>query len=152
MSILLHAHSILRWIILILSLVVIINSLNGFRNNKIFTSTDNKWSLYLFISCHVMLLIGLVQYIFGANGLQLFTTNPVSVVMKTKELRYFAIEHTIVNMIGIAFYTIARIASKKATTDYAKHRKLFMYTTIGLLLILSRIPWPWMQGVGRGWF
>jgi hypothetical protein len=152
MEILLHVHSILRWIILLLCLIVLYKSFSGFRNKKLFREDDNKYSLWLFISVHTMLLIGLIQYFVGANGIQLFQTNPVAVVMKTKELRYFAIEHTLVNIIGIIFISLGRILSKKAISDAAKHKKLFIYTLIGLLLILSRIPWPGMAGVGRGWY
>lgn len=152
MAILLHVHSILRWVILLLSIIVIYKSYTGYSQKKLFRAEDNKASLLLMISCHIMLLIGLMQYLIGPNGMQLFNTNPASIVMKTKELRFFAVEHILVNIIGIAFITIGRIASKKAISDYSKHKKLFIYTLIGLILILSRIPWPGMAGVGRGWF
>ena len=156
MANLLHVHSILRWVILLLSIIVIFKSYTGYSQKKLFRAEDNKASLLLMISCHIMLLIGLMQYLIGPNGMQLFSTNPASIVMKTKELRFFAVEHILlhilVNIIGIAFITIGRIASKKAISDYSKHKKLFIYTLIGLILILSRIPWPGMAGVGRGWF
>jgi hypothetical protein len=152
MEILLHIHSILRWIILLLCIVVLVKSYQGFSGKKLFRADDNKFSLWLMISCHVMLLIGLLQYFIGANGFQLFQTNPVSIVMKTKALRFFAIEHTLVNIIGIVFITLGRILSKKAISDFTKHKKLFIYTLIGLLLILSRIPWPGMADIGRGWY
>jgi hypothetical protein len=147
-----HLHSILRWVILVLTLIVLYKSYIGFSQQKLFRDADNKMSLYLFIAAHTMLLIGLIQYFFGANGIHLFQTNEVAMVMKTKSLRFFAIEHTLVNILGIIFISIGRIASKKAISDYGKHRKLFIYTLIGLLLILSRIPWPGMAEVGRGWY
>jgi hypothetical protein len=152
MAAFIHIHSILRWIILVLCILVIVRSFLGMRQKSTFSKDDNKWSLFLLISCHIMLVLGLVQWIFGANGLQLFQTNPTAIVMKTKALRFYAIEHALVNIIGIAVITYARIASKKAIIDYQKHRKLFIFTLIGLLLILSRIPWPGMAEVGRSWY
>ncbi len=147
-----HLHSILRWVILLLCLIVLVRSFLGMQQKNQFTPLDNKLSLYLLISCHIMLVLGLLQYFLGANGFHLFATNPVGVVMKTKALRFFAIEHTIVNILGIAIITMGRIASKKTPLDSQKHRKLFIFTLIGLLLIVSRIPWPGMAEVGRGWF
>jgi hypothetical protein len=147
-----YLHSILRWIILLLCLVVLVRSFMGMQQKNQFLPLDNKLSLYLLIACHTMLILGILQYFLGANGFHLFSTNPVSVVMKTKSLRFFAIEHTIVNILGIAIITMGRIASKKALLDSQKHRKLFIFTAIGLLLILSRIPWPGMAEVGRGWW
>ncbi len=152
MEFLLGLHSVLRYIIILLAIWVLIKSAKGTFGSGTFTEADNKTSLFLFISCHIMLLIGLIQYFVGANGYQLFETNGVATVMKDKNLRYFAVEHIFANIIGIILISIGRIASKKAMVDKVKFSKLFWFTLIGFVLILSRIPWPFMAaGIGRGW-
>jgi hypothetical protein len=56
-------------------------------------------------------------------------------------------------LIGIALITIGHIKAKKASTDSAKFQSIFIFFLIGLVLIVSRIPWPFMEvGQGKGWF
>jgi hypothetical protein len=149
---LLLTHSILRYIIIALGIWVLISSAKGTFTNSVFNNNTKLAARYLVISCHIMLIIGLVQYFLGPNGYQLFKTNPTSVVMKDATLRYFAVEHIAANIIGIIFITLASSLSKRATTDKSKYSKLFYFTLIGFILILSRIPWPNTAiGAGRGW-
>ncbi len=151
MEILLTVHSLLRYVILILALLVIIQSYSGMQNQKVIVGTQNKFSLWLLISSHIMLVIGMIQYLFGAQGINLFKANG-SAVMKDPILRYFAVEHIFVMLVAIILITIGRISSKKATSNLLANKRLFWYTLIALILILSRIPWPFTQaGQGRGW-
>ncbi len=153
MQILLLAHSLLRYIILALCLVVIYRSYLGFTRKQLFSIQDNKMSLFLLISTHTMLLIGLVQYFIGANGYKLIQLNGMKAVMKDATSRFYAVEHIFVMLLAIVLIHLGRQATKKLIPDVQKHKKLFLYTLIALILILSRIPWPFMQaGAGRGWF
>jgi hypothetical protein len=63
-------------------------------------------------------------------------------------------EHSTMMIIAIVFITLARILSKKATTDEAKFKKLFTFSLIALILIIVAIPWPFplMSHVLRQWF
>jgi hypothetical protein len=153
MQILLHLHSILRWIILLLIVLVIINSLIGFTKNKLFTLSDNKLSLYLLIASHTMLLIGLVQYIFGQKGIMLIKNFGMKTVISTTPLRFFAVEHAFTMILAILLIHIGRVKMKKANNDNSKHKLLFWYTLIALVLILVRMPWPFMQaGIAGAWY
>jgi hypothetical protein len=153
MGILLHLHSILRWIILLLILLVIINSLIGFTKNKLFTLSDNKLSLYLLIASHTMLLIGLVQYIFGSKGIMLIKNFGMKTVMSTAPLRFFAVEHAFTMILAILLIHLGRAKMKKANNDTSKHKLLFWYTLIALILIVARMPWPFMQaGIAGNWY
>lgn len=56
-------------------------------------------------------------------------------------------------VIAIALITIGRIASKKAAADNDKFKKVLVYFSLGLIIMLAMIPWPFMEsGAGRGWF
>lgn len=151
MELLLLIHSLLRYVILLLAIILLVQSFKGISSQNPVSPLQNKVSLGLFISCHVMLLIGLIQYFLGANGIALFKANGAA-VMKDSTLRFYAVEHILVMILGIACITIARISSKKSKFNMQRHKRLFYWTLAGLLLILSRIPWPFMQaGAGRGW-
>jgi hypothetical protein len=71
--------------------------------------------------------------------------------MKNAETRYWGVEHLFGMVIAIALIQYGRIASKKAALDSTKHRKALIWFTIGLILILVNIPWPWKE-IGRGLF
>jgi len=136
-------HSLLRWVVLILLLVVIIKSLQGLLSKRSFSGSDNKMSLYLMMSAHTQLVVGI---------LLLFVSPFVKFGnMSDSETRFFTMEHTSMMIIAIVFITIARISSKKATTDTGKFRRLFIFSLIALLIILAAIPWPFSP-ISRPWF
>jgi hypothetical protein len=137
---LLHLHNLLRWVILILLLVSLFQA---------FTKKESlaKTSLFLMISAHTMLLIGLYQWLAGRYGL--FTADlPEGVsMMKDKFYRFFQLEHPLTMIIAVVLITLAR--GKAKIQDYSK---AFRFLLIALILILIRVPWPFFKEVGRPWF
>lgn len=129
---LLHLHSLLRWVILVLLVWAWINSLR----NK-----NGKEVKFLTITSHIMLLIGLIQYFFGKNGMVNLQE------MSGKAARFYGIEHPLTMIIAIVLITIAGVSVRKGKTN-AK-----WFYLIALILIISRIPWPWAaEGIHRGLF
>lgn len=130
---LLITHSYLRYIILILLIVVIITSLLGMANKKPYSQTDNKLSLFLFISTHLQLLLGLI----------LFFVSPVvqfsGEAMKNPASRYWLVEHNTAMLIAIVLITLARTTSKKMTDSRAKHKRMFIFNLIALAIIIVTI-------------
>jgi hypothetical protein len=126
----LHAHSLLRYFVLIALVVVIVNSLRGMTGNKSFGKWDNKLSLYLLIFTHLQFVVGLILYFvspwvkFGAG------------TMSDKLTRYWTVEHVFGMAIAIVLITVARITSKKMALDRDKHKRLFMFNLIALLIII----------------
>ena len=59
---LLHTHSGLRWILLVLIIINVFNALGGLTGNKVFTAKDKKLSFYALIFTHVQALLGLALY------------------------------------------------------------------------------------------
>ena len=141
---LLHLHSLLRWVILILLLVGIYQA---FAKNK----GLQKVSLFLLISAHITLLLGLYQWIFSKTvGLKVLIENMGGMgnVMKNSFSRFWAVEHFIGMLVAIVLITIARGKAKKDNYDAAK----WLYL-IALILILASVPWPFREvGTGRTWF
>ena len=148
---LLHLHSFLRWIALILIVAAFVRSLMGWLNKSNYSSLDNKLSLFSMISAHIQLFIGFVLYFLSpavTNGLA-----DIGAAMKDPVLRFWTIEHISVMFFAIVLITLGRYLSKRAADDTDKHKKVAIFFGFGLLLILIRIPWPFMQiGEGRGWF
>jgi hypothetical protein len=61
--------------------------------------------------------------------------------MRTAELRYFAVEHISINVVGIVLVTVGRSRFKKLEADHRKQQAVIAYVGLGLLLIASRVPW-----------
>jgi uncharacterized membrane protein YozB (DUF420 family) len=143
-----HLHNMLRWVILILLL------LNVYRHATAgaqpYGDKDRKLGLYLMISAHIMLLLGLFQYFLGGVGLSRIQEMGMSAVMKNSEWRYWAVEHISTMVISIVLITLGYGVRKKQMDDIAKHRRALLLYAVALLLILAAMPWPGRQGeIGR---
>jgi len=149
---LLHLHNILRWVILLLLVIGIIKSFVGMNSNRPFTGGDKRIGLFLMISAHLTLLIGLYQWLAGRYGI-LTTSLPAGVdLMKDAFYRFYWIEHPVGMIIAVALITIGRAQSKKNILDVVKHKRTFWYYLIALIVIIGTIPWPFREGIGRPWF
>src|SRR6185295_13592047 len=130
---LLLTHSLLRTLLLILLLAVIVKSLLGFANNQSFSKIDNVLGLTLFSVTHTQLLVGLILYF--VSPLVMFN----GAAMKDPILRYWTSEHSVMMLIAIVFITLARTTSKKMSDDTAKHKRMFIFNTVALVIILVAI-------------
>jgi len=148
---LLHLHSLLRWVILLLLLFAFYKSLVDRKNP--FTAGHQKAGLFLMIIADVMLLLGLYQWFTGPWGLKNIQQNGMSVVMKDPVQRFFAVEHFIGMLIAIVLIHIGYSYTKKALPDAVKHKRVLFYFGLALLIILISVPWPIRAiGAGRAWF
>ena len=144
-----HLHNVLRWVILILLLVALIRHLSGMTGKKAFTAGDRKVDLFLMISAHVQLLVGLYQWFVGPWGMKLLNSVGFGAAMKDPVARFWIMEHNVGMLIGIILITVGRSATKKNISDVVKHKKAFWFFLIALIIILASVPWPWRAGIGR---
>ena len=101
------------------------------------------------ISAHLMLLIGIYQWLAGRYGI-LTQELPAGVsVMKDKFYRFFWVEHPLLMVIAIVLITIARGKAK-----HLNYKSVTWLLFIALLAILAAVPWPFRDviGQGRAWF
>jgi hypothetical protein len=138
---LLHLHSTIRYIVLILLIVVIIQSLMGWLSKKPYGSLDNRLGLFLFIATHTQLLVGLI--LFFVSPFVQFT----GAAMKDASTRYWLVEHNTAMLIAIVLITLGRTTSKKMQDSTEKHKRMFLFNAIALVIILVTIALS-----GRGIF
>ncbi|WP_420147748.1 cytochrome B [Spirosoma sp.] len=140
---LVHAHSGLRWIALVLLLAAVVTAISRWQGRNSYTDGNRKLYLFTLISVHTQLLLGLAL---------LFISPKVDFgQMSDKFYRFYSVEHTVGMLIAIVLITIGYSRSKRATNDTTKHRLVGIFYGIGLLLILASIPWPF-RIPGAGWF
>ena len=149
-SVLLQVHSILRWVILILLFLSIVQSLIGWIRHREIREGDAKLWLFTMICAHTTLLIGLILLLFGHIGI-LSRGLPEGVdLMKDKFYRFFWVEHPTGMLVATILITLGRGVLKKQITDPLKYKRAFWFFLLALLMILATIPWPGREIVGRG--
>jgi hypothetical protein len=128
-----HSHSGLRYVVLLLLLAVIVKSLVGYTGQKPFQSLDNKLSLWLLITTHIQFVLGLGLY-FVSPFVQWGATT-----MKDTSLRYWAVEHLVGMLAAVALITVARATARRMGNDTSKHRRLFVFNMLALIVIVVTI-------------
>lgn len=136
---LLQTHSVLRYFLLVLLIIVIVQALLGWVNKKPYTSMDNRVGLFLFIITHTQLLVGLI--LFFVSPFVQFS----GAAMREPSTRYWLVEHNTAMLIAIILITLARTTSKKMNAAEARHKRMFIFNTIALVIILATI---WLSGRG----
>lgn len=149
-SVMLHVHSVGRWIVLLLLLFAIFNSL--IAGNRPFIKSDNRLGLLVTIFADLMLLVGLYLYFVGPRGYKTFESyGGMGAVMKDSAARFYAVEHLAGMIIAIVLLHIGKAQARKPMGDRAKHRRTMIFYFLALLIILVSIPWPFRQVAG-GWY
>lgn len=123
-----------------------------FSANKPLLGADKKKALFLLISAHTTLLIGLYQYFVGGNGFALIKNFGMAVVMKNSAYRFWAIEHIFGMIVAIALITVGYSTVKKGLGNTNKSKKAGILFLVALIIILAVVPWPFRAGIGRPWF
>lgn len=132
-----HLHSYLAYLVFAVLLIAIVNALLGFSSGRPFGERDRKLALFGLIGAHTQLLIGLILYFVSPLG----ASNLSSATMKDATLRLSALEHPLINIIGIVLITIGYSRAKRLADDKKRFRSIYLMYALGLILILSRIPW-----------
>lgn len=132
----LHLHSGLRYIVLILLVLAIVKSIIGWISKKEFSKGDAQIGLFLMIFVHIQLLLGLFLYM-----IQGWLSLPFAEAMKDSVSRFWKVEHLAGMIIAITLITIGRIRAKKLNEDLRKHKASVIYYAIALILIIGSIPW-----------
>lgn len=145
-----HLHNVLRWAVLLLGIWAIVRASLGVMNKSEYTETDRKSALFLLIASHTQLLLGLLLYFLGPWFGELI--HNTSEVMKTAPLRFFVVEHFFGMLLAIVMVHIGYTKTKRHTEADKKFRSSLIYFSIGLIIILLSIPWPFLQGSGRPLF
>jgi len=128
-------HSGWAYLAFLLLVIAVVNSLLGLFSKKEFSEKDRKIALFTLSAIHTQLLIGLIIYFVSPNGFSSLGQ------MKDAALRLTSLEHPLMNIIGITLITIGWMKHKKLTTSESKFKTFSIYYGLGLILILSKIPW-----------
>ncbi|MGO4817332.1 hypothetical protein [Flavobacterium sp. W22_SRS_FP1] len=128
-------HSGWAYLALLLLVVAVINSVVGLVGNKEFTAKDRKIAMFGLIGTHTQLLVGVILYFVSPLGFASLGQ------MSDKALRLTSLEHPLINIIAIVLITVGWTKHKKSSISKSKFKAISIFYGLGLVLILSRIPW-----------
>lgn len=136
----LNLHSYLAYAVLAILFLAVANAILGLVGNKMFTmEKDLRLSLFALIFSHIQLLIGLILFFVSPNGLGAIKQSGMGGL--TAASRLLAVEHPFVNIIAIVLITIGWSKHKKIMEAAKKFKVIAIFYGLGLLCLLSRIPW-----------
>ena len=128
-------HSGWAYIAFLLLVIAVVNSFIGLFTKKEFTDKNQKIALFALAAIHTQLLIGIIVYFVSPLGFASLGQ------MKDAALRLTSLEHPLMNLFGITLITIGWMKHKKLTTSVSKFKTFSIYYGLGLVVILSKIPW-----------
>jgi hypothetical protein len=126
-------HSGFRYIVFLLLIIAIIQSILGWLGKKPFIAINQKVNLFTLISAHTQLLIGIVLSFLSPY------VQWNSETMKNATTRYFTVEHWVMMVVAIALITIGYSKSKKNATSEGKFKTVSIFYTLAFVLIVITI-------------
>jgi|SRR5574338_132652 hypothetical protein len=130
-----HFHSGLAYLLLAGLVIAIVYAIASRKNR--FTPGSRKIALLGLISAHLQFLLGIVLYFLSPLG----ASNLSGDAMKEKASRLYIVEHPLMMLIAVVLITIGYSRIKRLGSDSKKYNSIIVFYGIGLLLMLSVIPW-----------
>ncbi|MGV8096759.1 MAG: hypothetical protein AB2L24_33305 [Mangrovibacterium sp.] len=137
---LLHLHNVLRWLILIAALIVLLKYFIGWFSQKKWQRSDHILGIIFTSLIDLQLLTGVVLYFF-VSPITKTAFQDFGAAMKNADLRFYAVEHTIMMLIAVVLIHIGWSRSKKATNDRTKFGQALVFFGIAYVIIIALIPW-----------
>lgn len=139
-QLLLPVHSLVRWILLFTLLYSWIRSAVALFKHSSFTRQDNLLRSITSGVSHLQLIIGLVLY-FRSPVTTYFRTQTASAIANP-DIAFFGLYHITFMVLAVLSITIGASKAKRDSLDAGKHRQIFRWFGVAVLLILLAIPWP----------
>ena len=139
MNNILELHSLWALPTLVITLITILKFLYSFILKKEFKTIDFRMALITMIFNHIQLFIGIILYYTSPKFD--WWSEGISTVMSNSVYRQHLVEHPTANIIGVLIITMGWSIHKRTNLDSKKILRIGGFYFIGLVLILSRIPW-----------
>jgi hypothetical protein len=144
-KILLESHSGLRYVVLLLIIIALVQSLIGWLGQKAYTEANRKINMFAMVSAHIQFLLGIILYFYSP----FVKTDDMAGAMKDSASRYWTVEHAVMMLVAIVLFTIGHSRSKKIAEAVGKHRSITIFYGLGILLIIVAIVQSGRPIIGR---
>jgi hypothetical protein len=141
----LGVHSYLRWVVIIAGLLVIARAIMGIAGRRVWSPGDTTGVKVFSIALDVQFLIGLLLYVWLSPFIRDAWAD-IGATMRNAPLRFFAVEHLIGMLIGLALAHVGKSKIAKAADAAQKHKLALIFFSLAMVVIMLSIPWPGMPG------
>ncbi len=141
-------HSWLRWAVIVAGLLAVLRAIAGASSRRPWNAADDRAGLWFTMTLDIQVVIGLWLYFV----LSPFTTAALAdfgAAMRNAGLRFWAVEHSVGMILGVALAHVGRVRIRKAPAS-RRHVIAAVFFGIALVAILASIPWPGLP-YGRPW-
>ena len=137
-----HMHSFTAYLTLAFIITAVVYAIYFWTSGKSFTKWGHTIRLLALIGTHFQILFGLFLYFYSPLGLANFSGEN----MKNGLYRLYMLEHPLTMIIAVTLITFGYVKSKRAEDDRSKLKYMTIFYGLGLILVLSRIPWnSWLM-------
>ena len=135
-GILLSAHNLLAWVVLLVGVLVIVRALG---RSATWSDADTGLVRRLTLLVHLQLLAGLGLWF--VSPAVTAARSSMGDSMKDPALRRLVVEHPFLMVLAVIAATVSGVLVKKASGPAAKARKALFGTLVTLALVAAVIPW-----------
>ena len=139
-SALLHLHSYLRWLLLFAVVACSLSSYIAILKSYPYNLWHSLLRILMGIFAHTQLLVGLSLYLVSPVP-QYFLRNSNDTLILS-DIGFFSVLHPVLMFFAIVLLTLGSSLVKREPIVRNKHRLMFAYSSISLIIILLSIPWP----------
>jgi hypothetical protein len=134
-------HSLWRWAVLISLLWSIINAFGGLRAKRVFGKRDNALRHWTATIAHIQLVLGILLYT-QSPYVKSFSFRSSAGSAGNPDGLFFAVIHALLMLAAIAVITAGSALAKRKPANEEAFRVMALCYTVGLLLIIAAVPWP----------
>ena len=148
-QIVLAIHNILRWIVLVLAVVALLQAYIGWIGKREYTEIDRKAGVFFSISLDIQVFLGLLLYVF-LSPITRTAFQDFSTAMTIPEINFFAVEHILMMILAVILVHVGTMLTKRGTSDVSKHRRAAIWYSLASILVILAVPWwrPLLPGFG----
>lgn len=136
----LFIHSWIRWAVVLAGLYAFVRAALGTSRRSPWTPADDRAGFWFGTVLDLQMLVGLILY-FLLSPLTSAALHNFGGAMKDPILRFWAVEHVVGMIIGIALVHVGRARARK-TDSLRRHRVAAIFFGLALVVIFASIPWP----------
>ena len=150
--VLLVIHNALRWLVLGSLLAVLVSAYSGWLRSRPYSSTDGTLRTVATSIAHTQLLVGIYLYTISPIVSYYWRDRPgESTPGESFEFSFFALIHIGLMFTSIVLMTVGSSLAKRQTDARQRFKTTAVYFSIGLVLILIAVPWPFSPLAARPW-
>ena len=101
---------------------------------------------------NIQVSLGLGLVLYAISPITNYFSHNYQVAVNVGQMRFFGKEHVSMMIFAVILISVGSIKVKNISHDKEKFKTMAIWFTLGLLLILIAIPWPFSPAAQRPFF